>query len=113
MRKGWVVGLLGLNLFLLTILILLAYRPPAAVAQEIVQDKSFILISARAQQNTDVLYLVDRRTERLHAFRIQTLRQVGGPTQILLSDSRDLRADFGVQTDLRGGNRNRGPGRTP
>lgn len=97
-----IVGLIGINLTLLTAALLISHRPPEAQAQEIVQDPSLMLISVRSQQNTDVLYLLDRRTERLYAFRIDTLRQLGGPTTIQLADMRDLGADFEVRVGREG-----------
>lgn len=94
-KSALIILLVGVNLFLLSCLILTAYTPPAAMAQEVAESKDgFILFSAEAERQNEAVYLLDTRNHRLHAFRTNFPRVVGGPTMIAWLSGRDLMRDF-------------------
>ncbi len=96
MTKRTLVALLaGLNVLLLTILLLSSYTPPQAFAQGLARSSEYILVSAEAEQSNDAIYLLDLRTRQLHAFRSTFPRTGGDPTRVTLVHTRDLVRDFG------------------
>jgi hypothetical protein len=88
------LGLLGLNLLLLSVLVLTAYRPPAAYAQGIGRAGEYVMVSAETQPYNDALYLLDIRNQLLHAIRTPFPRTLGRPTVATLVHTRDLARDF-------------------
>jgi hypothetical protein len=94
-KSALIVLLVGVNLFLLSCLILTAYTPPSAAAEEAAKSKKeFILFSAEAERDNEAVYLLDARNHRLHAFRTNFPRVAGGPTVIAWLAGRDLMRDF-------------------
>ncbi len=93
LKKRSVIALLvGVNLFLLGLLIVGSYSLPAAFAQGQGAPGDFIsVVATPSSQSYDVVYLLDTRRERLHALYPSNLQRraygYGG--------SVDLKADFG------------------
>ena len=91
-KKSVIACLVGLNLLLFGLLIAGSYSLPAALAQGKGAPGDFISVVAKpSSQSYDVIYLLDTRSERLHAIYPSNLQQrsygYGG--------SVDLKADFG------------------
>lgn len=94
-KSSLIVLLVGVNLFLLSCLILTAYTPPTALAEEAAEsDEGFVLFAAEAERQNDAVYLLDTQNHRLHAFRTNFPRVAGGPTMIAWLAGRDLMRDF-------------------
>lgn len=93
LRKRSVIALLvGVNLFLLGLLIASSYSLPTAFAQGRGAPGDFIsVVATPSSQSYDVIYLLDTRSERLHAIYPSNLQKrnygYGG--------SIDLKKDFG------------------
>ncbi|MBI4578622.1 MAG: hypothetical protein HY718_02915 [Planctomycetes bacterium] len=90
-----IILLVGLNLFLLAVLMLGSYTPPQALAQALARSGEYILVCARAEQSNDAIYLLDLRTRQLHAFRSTFPRAAGDPIRVTHLHTRDLVRDFG------------------
>lgn len=96
MTKRTVLALLvGVNLLLLAVLVLITYTPPQAFAEGPSRSGEYILVSARAVQSNDTIYLLDLRTQQLHAFQSTFPRAGGDPIRVTLAHTRDLTRDFG------------------
>lgn len=94
-KRSLIVLLVGVNLFLFSVLVLSTYTPPQAFAQGLSRGGEYMLVSARAEQSNDAIYLLDLRMRQLHVFR-STFPRVGGePARVTLRHSRDLIRDFG------------------
>lgn len=94
-KSSLIVLLVGVNLFLLSCLILTAYTPPTALAEEAAEStEGFVLFAAEAERQNDAVYLLDTKNHRLHAFRTNFPRVAGGPTAIAWLAGRDLMRDF-------------------
>lgn len=94
-KRVSIVLLVGTNLFLLACLVLTAYSPPQALAQEVEgAGRGFIVVSGEGQLNNDVIYVIDLENRFLHAFRTTFPRSAGTPIQGFYVDTRDLRMDF-------------------
>jgi hypothetical protein len=94
-KSALIVLLVGVNLFLLSCLILTAYTPPAALAAEVSKSaEGYLLFSAEAERQNEAVYLLDTRNHQLHAFRTNFPRIAGGPTAIAWLAGRDLMRDF-------------------
>jgi len=95
MNKRFVIGLLvSTNLFLLAALILTSYSPPQAFAQGIARSGEYILLAAESQVNNDTIYLIDLRSQQLHAFQSTYPRMGGQAARVTLIHTRDLVRDF-------------------
>jgi len=94
-KQALIVFLVGVNLFLLGCLLLSAYTPPLAIAQEVAEaGNNYILVAAEAERDNDAVYLIDVTDERLYAFRSAYPRFPDLPVRISLMDVRDLKRDF-------------------
>jgi len=94
-KSSLIVLLVGVNLFLLSCLILTAYTPPTALAEEAAEStEGFVLFAAEAERKNEVVYLLDTKNHRLHAFRTNFPRIVGRPTVVAWLAGRDLMRDF-------------------
>lgn len=93
-KRTWIVLLVGVNLVLGAYLVSQVHTPQRALAQAAADRDRYLLIAARARQANDVIYLVDVDRRRLHAFRAESLRAIGGGTRVFWTDARDLRRDF-------------------
>ena len=91
-KRSIITALAGLNILLLTILILGSYQSPSAFAQMAGRRGDFITATAKPSgQSYDVLYLLDVTSRKLHAFYPSSARS----NNYLHSPPRDLEADFG------------------
>lgn len=94
-KRVLIVILVGLNLVLLSGVVLTAYSPPAAMAQAVGRGGEYILIAAEAELASDAVYLIDLRLKQMYAFRSTFPRMAGEPTRVALLAQRDLARDFG------------------
>ncbi len=62
-RKEFAIGLLSLTATLLLAAIYFAPRPAEALMT--IKDRDFSLVTARTQQNGDVLYVLDNRSGKV------------------------------------------------
>lgn len=90
-KRTLVTVLVGLNLFLLALLMLSAYSLPAARAQAAGGGANYLLLTGEAQKDTDVLYLFDLRNRNLLVIEG---RRVGQGARLVLRDARNLAADL-------------------
>lgn len=73
-KRAIIVALAGLNLLLLAMIVLGSYSLPAAYAQGRGSAGDFTAVTALAPGQTyEVLYLLDTRNRRLHAFYPQNV----------------------------------------
>ncbi|GMU22386.1 MAG: hypothetical protein AMXMBFR13_24720 [Phycisphaerae bacterium] len=93
-RRLLLVMLTGLNLFLLSCLLLGAYTPPAAYAQALVGPNQYLLFAAEVELKNDAIYLIDTRNRRMFAFRTTFPRVANQPVRFSLMSQRDLARDF-------------------
>lgn len=92
-KRSIIALLVGVNLLLLAVLLVATYSPPAAYAQARGMPGNFVAVTAKAAgQNYDVLYLLDRQQQKLHAFYPQ--RTGGKKYGYGYGKYRDLKADF-------------------
>ena len=90
-KRSMIVMLVGLNLFLLAVLLFGSYSLPAAYAQVGARPGDFACVTAKvAGQTYDVLYVLDVPSRKLYAFY-----PTGGHTnQLAATQPRDLAKDF-------------------
>ncbi len=95
-KQAIIVALVGLNLLLLTAVLMVGYTPPAAFAQEVgpPATSDFILTAAEAEIGNDVTYVLDTRNQLLHAFRTPFPHMVSDPVFVTYAGTRDLSRDF-------------------
>ena len=93
-RRALLVALIGVNLALIACLILSSYTPPKAYAQPVSLRGEFILVSAEAETDNDVIYLLDLARRQLHAFRAQMPVAAGQTIMVRWFYTRDLIRDF-------------------
>jgi hypothetical protein len=93
-RQALIILLVGVNLFLLGVLVLSSYSPPEAKAQAVSLRGEFILVSAQAERANDTIYLLDLARRQLHAFRATVPRVADQPMMVRWYASRDLVRDF-------------------
>ncbi|UCD28836.1 MAG: hypothetical protein JSV03_17460 [Planctomycetota bacterium] len=94
-KQTLIMLLIGVNFFLLACLLLTAYSPPLALAQDIEQlGNNYLLITAEAETFNDAVYLLDLQNDRLHVFRTNFPYLAGQPVVIRWLGSRDLKRDF-------------------
>lgn len=96
-KRGTIILLTGVNVLLITVLVLMTYRPPEAMAAAgagSVADPAYIVVSAEADVQHDVVYVIDTRRHRLHAFGAEWLAAPGRPVALRWYHSRDLTRDF-------------------
>jgi hypothetical protein len=67
-KRSIIVGLVGVNLFLLAALVLSAAPPPAAMAQTAGRPGDFMMISCQFTDQYDALYILDNPGRLLHCF---------------------------------------------
>ena len=91
-RHSVIVLLVGLNLFLLGVLLIGSYSLPSAYAQSGGRPGNFSLVTAKvAGQSYDAVYILDRQSRKLFA-----LYPTGGGQRIQFAAApfRDLDKDF-------------------
>ena len=92
--KRSVIGLLvGLNLILIAALVLGSYSLPTALGQGVsARTGDFVSVTAKVSgQSYDVLYVLDVREHKLHAFFPPSVQN----RQLVYGQFRNLKADFG------------------
>jgi hypothetical protein len=90
-KRSLIVILVGLNLFLLALLLVGTYSLPAAYAQGGARPGDFACVTAKsAGQSYEVLYVLDVPTDKLYAFYPAS----GAANQLTAAPPRDLAADF-------------------
>jgi hypothetical protein len=90
-KRSLIVLLVGVNLFLLALLLIGSYSVPAAYAQSGGRAGDFSMVTSKvAGQSYDVVFILDRPARRLHALYPTSARQV----QLAPAQSRDLVQDF-------------------
>jgi hypothetical protein len=93
-RRTIMVLLAGLNGLLAAALLLSSYSPSAAYAQLEGRPGEYMLISARAAPDNDVVFMLDTASRQLHAFRTTYPRMAGQPIMVGHVHTRDLTQDF-------------------
>ncbi len=90
-KRTLVTALVGLNLFLLALLMISAYSLPAARAQAAGGGANYILLTGETQKDTDVLYLFDLRNRNMLVIEG---RRAGQSARLVFRDARNLAADL-------------------
>jgi len=92
-KRSCIVALVGVNLFLLALLIVGTYSLPKAFAQRGGRGGGFACVTVKgAGQNYDIVYILDQGDRKLHAFRP---KRTGPTVKYAPVDVRDLKSDFG------------------
>jgi len=89
-KRSAIAALAGLNLILLACLLFHSYSLPTAYAQRAGASSGMVAVTAQADANYDVLYLLDLGQRKLHCF-VPNRDRSG---QFAYGGSRDLAADF-------------------
>ncbi len=92
-KRSIIVGLVGLNVFLLVAMVLSTWSLPKAFAQRAGAASNYIAVTCRADQDFDVVYIVDLAQRRLMCFVPD--RNLKG--KMVFGGDRDLGADFNRQ----------------
>jgi len=90
-KRALIVLLAGVNLLLLTVLILAGYGVPAAYAQPAPLGQNYVMVAGEINDGVDALYVLDLTQRRMFVFvpnRDQNNRRV------VLTAFRDLQRDF-------------------
>ena len=90
-KRSIIVGLVGVNLFLLVALAFSGYSLPAAYGQAGARAYNYLAVTCQVDEDYDVFYVLDLDSRRLHAFAPS--RDAKGALQHLAW--RDLSRDFG------------------
>lgn len=88
-KRAWVVLLIGVNLTLLTTLVVSAWDLPRANAQAAPLASNFVMVAGQIQNNHDGLYIIDLSSRRLYVFEVDRTSK-----QLVQLDVRDLQQDF-------------------
>jgi hypothetical protein len=92
-KKSIIVGLVGLNLFLLACLILASYDPPAANAQSRGgRAGDFLMVTVEIHEDYDALAIINVPLGVMHIF-VPRETKVGAT--LTWTDTRNLNLDFG------------------
>ena len=67
-KRAIVVALVGVNLFLLAVLLFSSVSPPAALAQTAGRQGDFIMTTCQVHQDFDALFVIDGPGGMLHCF---------------------------------------------
>ena len=90
-KRSILVILVGLNLFLLAVLVLGGYSLPPAYGQGGARAGDFACVTAKAAgQSYEVLYVLDVPAHKLYAFYPTS----GHTSQLVATTPRDLAKDF-------------------
>ena len=88
-KRSAIVALIGLNLFLLAVLLIGSYSLPSAVAQARGRAGDFVCVTVQATgQSYQVLYVLDAPRRQLHAF-VPTVQR-----KLAYAGFTDLKRDF-------------------
>jgi len=89
-RRSIVAGLVGVNLFLLGVLLFSTFPPAAAYAQATGRPGDFMAVSCQVHQNFDALYILDGPARLLHCF-VPAQNSTG---KLVYAQTRSLANDF-------------------
>ncbi|MEE9297150.1 MAG: hypothetical protein V3W34_19595 [Phycisphaerae bacterium] len=89
-KRSIIVALAGVNLLLLTALVLSSYSLPTAYAQRMGASSNFVAVTSQSDKDYDVLFLLDLAERRLHCFTPNRDRS----GHVSYAGSRDLQRDF-------------------
>ncbi len=90
-KRTLIVALTGLNLLLLSALVVTAFPPPQAHAQAAPLGQNYAMVAGEIRDGVDAVYLVDLARRRLHVLvpnRDQNNRRM------IYAGGRDLQRDF-------------------
>ena len=88
-KRSVIVALVGLNLFLLAVLLIGSYSLPSAFAQTRGRAGDFVCVTAQATgQSYQVFYVLDAPRRKLHAF-VPTVQR-----KLAYAGFADLKKDF-------------------
>ena len=90
-KRAIIVLLVGVNLILLTTLILSSWTLPAAYSQAAPLGQNYVMVAGEIRDGQDALYILDLPRRRMHVFvpnRDQNNRR------LFYEGSRDLQRDF-------------------
>ena len=90
-KRASVLLLAGLNLLLLTVLILAAWRPPVAQAQAVPLAANYLMVAGEIRDGADALYVFDLAKRRMHVF-VPNVDQ--NNRRVVYNGFRDLERDF-------------------
>ncbi len=90
-KRSVISALIGVNLFLLSALLMSSFSPPAAMAQRVGASSNFVAVTSQSDTDYDVLFLLDLGERRLHLFKPNRDRS----GDIGYVGARDLAQDFG------------------
>ena len=90
-KRGVIAGLIGLNVLLAAALCFSSYSLPTAYAQRAGASSNVVAVTCRADDNFDVLYMLDLGQRKLHCFVPD--KNIANFT-IHYAGSRDLAEDF-------------------
>lgn len=88
-KRAWVVLLVGVNLLLLTSLIVTAWDLPKANAQAAPLASNYMMVAGVIMNQHDGLYIIDLSSRRIHMFEVDRTSK-----QLVAVDVRDLKQDF-------------------
>jgi len=88
-KRSIVVLLVGVNVVLLTVLIVTAWDLPKANAQAAPLASNYVMVAGVVQSDHDALYIIDLSARTMHVFDIDRTNR-----NFNLLDMRDLRRDF-------------------
>ncbi len=94
-KRGLIILLAGVNLFLLAAIVFTAYTPPSALAQAVgARRGEYLLLAGRGDVANDAIYLIDSGGKKLHVFRSLVPRAANGATDVGHAFTYDLMRDF-------------------
>ncbi len=88
-KRSIVTLLVGVNVVLLTLMIVTAWNLPEARAQAAPLASNYLMVSAEINNDHDALYVLDLAARVMYVFEIDRTSR-----QIVLIDGRDLKQDF-------------------
>ncbi len=92
-KKSAIVGLVGLNLFLLAALILTSYEPPEALAQRRPgRAGDFLMCTVQIHEDYDAVAIINVPVGAMHVF---VPRETSAGAKLTWTDTRNLNRDFG------------------
>lgn len=92
-KRAIIVGLVGLNLFLLASLILVSYDPPKTLAQSRGgRAGDFLMATVQIHEDYDALAIINVPVGAMHIF---VPREVNNSAKLTWTDTRNLNIDFG------------------
>lgn len=92
-KRAIIVGLVGVNLFLLASLILMSYDPPATLAQgRGGRAGDFLMATVEIHEDYDALAIINVPVGAMHVF---VPRETKAGPRLNWTDTRNLNLDFG------------------